>query len=167
VDTKKVGGDGGRRCWNSLLGGERSSNPLVREISITLHRQGGKREPRSPRGSGRSCILGEGGAWGWRPRPSKSHHWPQYGLNMAQQGHNKATTRPQHGLNTAQHAKWQIGFFAQNFLAKLQKKLSLMFRHTLLVCYLGEVLFHFASDGDESLHFNIFPLHNYGFLLFI
>jgi hypothetical protein len=35
VDTKKRGGDGGGRSWNSLLGGERSSNPLVREISIT------------------------------------------------------------------------------------------------------------------------------------
>ena len=38
VDTKKVGGDisinGGGRCWNSLLCGERSSNPLVRGISI-------------------------------------------------------------------------------------------------------------------------------------
>jgi hypothetical protein len=35
VDTKKVGGDGGGRCWNSLLGGEWSSNPLACEISIT------------------------------------------------------------------------------------------------------------------------------------
>jgi hypothetical protein len=35
VDTKKVGGDGGGRYWNSLLGGERSSNPLIRMISIT------------------------------------------------------------------------------------------------------------------------------------
>jgi hypothetical protein len=156
VDTKKVGGDGGGRCWNSLLGGERSSNPLAREISITLHRQGGKRKPRSLRGSGRSCILGGGGAWGWWLRPTLATTWPQHG-----------PTRPQHGLNTAQHAKRRIGFFAQNFLAKLQKKLSLMFRHTLLVCCLGEVLFHFASDGDESLHFNIFPLHNCGFLLFI
>jgi hypothetical protein len=157
VDTKKVGGDGGGRCWNSLLGGEQSSNPLVHEISITLHRQGEKREPRSPHGSGRSCILGGGGAWGWRlrPRPSKGHHWPQHGLNMAQQGynmaqqghnmaqqgHNMVSTRPQHGLNTAttwpQHAKRRIGLFAQNFLPKLQKKLSLMFRHSYLACLLS------------------------------
>jgi hypothetical protein len=32
-------------------------------------------------------------------RPSKGHHWPQHGLNMAQQGLNTASTRPQHGHN--------------------------------------------------------------------
>jgi hypothetical protein len=105
VDTKKVGGDGGGRCWNSLLGGERSSNPLAREISITLHRQGEKREPRSPRGSGRSCIL----AWGMGlaakakafQRPPLATTWPQHGPTRPQQGHNMATTRPQHGRNMA------------------------------------------------------------------
>jgi hypothetical protein len=35
VDTKKVGGDGGGRYWNSLFGGERSSNPFTCEIFIT------------------------------------------------------------------------------------------------------------------------------------
>jgi hypothetical protein len=66
-------------------------------------------------------------------RPPLATTWPQ-------QGHNMATTRPQHGLNTAttwpQHAKRQIDFFAQNFLPKLQKKLSLMFRHSYLACLL-------------------------------
>lgn len=33
MDTKKVGGDGGGRCWNSLLGGEWGSNPFARETS--------------------------------------------------------------------------------------------------------------------------------------
>jgi hypothetical protein len=34
VDIKKVGGDGGRRCWNSLLGGKQNSNPPVCKIAI-------------------------------------------------------------------------------------------------------------------------------------
>jgi hypothetical protein len=79
---------------------------------------------------------------------------------MALHGHNMAAT--------GKTANWHFGFFAQNFLPKLQKKLSLCLDiHTLLVCYLGKFLFHFASDGYESLHFNIFLLHNCGFILFI
>jgi hypothetical protein len=34
VDTKKVGGDGGGRYWNSLLSGERSSKCHVLEIAV-------------------------------------------------------------------------------------------------------------------------------------
>jgi hypothetical protein len=84
VDTKKIGGDGGGRCWNSFISGERSSNPLTREISIALHRLGGKREPQNPRNSGHSRIL-EGGGHGAKAfeRPPLATIWPQYGLYMA------------------------------------------------------------------------------------
>jgi hypothetical protein len=125
VDTKKVGGDGGRRCWNSLLGGERSSNPLAHKISITLHRQGGKREPRSPRGN--LCILGRGGAWGWRlrPRPSKGLPKATIGHNMASTWPNKASTRPQHGLNTATTCKTANWLFCSKFLSEAPKKIEL------------------------------------------
>jgi hypothetical protein len=123
VDTKKVGGDGGGRCCNSLLDGERSSNPLAHEISFTLHRQGGKREPQSPR----SCILGGGGAWGWRlrPRPSKGHHWPQHGPTRPQHGHNTATTWPQHGHNMAATCKTANWLFCSKFLTEAPKKIEL------------------------------------------
>jgi hypothetical protein len=113
VDTKKVGGDGGGRCWNSLLGGKRSSNPLAHKISITLHRQGGKREPRSPR----SCILGGGEAWDWQLRPPLATTWPLHGPYMA-------PTRLQHGRNK-QNDELAFWLFYSEFLAEASKKIEL------------------------------------------
>jgi hypothetical protein len=133
VDTKKVERDGGGRYWNSLLDGEWSSKPIACKISITLHQQCKKKEPRSPRGSGRSCIFGGGGGMGqaakakakaFQTRPLVTT-WPLHG-----------PIRPQHGRNR-QNDELAFWLFVQNFLPKLQKKLSLMFRHSYLACLLS------------------------------
>jgi hypothetical protein len=77
------------------------------------------------------AFWGVEGAWGWRlrPRPSKGHHWPQHGLYMALHGYNTTAT--------SKMMNWRFGLFAQFFLPKLLKKLSLMFRHSYLAYLLS------------------------------
>jgi hypothetical protein len=62
-------------------------------------------------------------------RPPLATTWPLYGLYMVLHVHNTAAI--------GKTANWRFGFFGLNFLPKLQKKLSLMFRHSYLACLLS------------------------------
>jgi hypothetical protein len=138
-----VGGDCGhqesrrRWYWNVLEFLARWRAEFKPPCTRDLHRLAPtrwKKRTSKPHGSGRTCILEGGGGMGLAAkakafqRPPLATTWPLHG-----------PTRPRHGRNatTGKTANWCFGFFAQNFLPKLKKKLSLMFRHSYLAWLLS------------------------------